>query len=45
MGILEEAVDSTYEKGGANASISGSVMSKETVMNKLHPLAFPKLLY
>ena len=39
--ILEEAVESSYRKGGANASISGSVMSKETVMNKLHALEFP----
>ena len=43
--ILEEAVDSTYRKGGANASISGSAMSKETVMNKLHALEFPKTLH
>lgn len=43
--ILEEAVDSTYRKGGANASISGSIMSKETVMNKLHALEFPKTLH
>lgn len=43
--ILEEAVDSNYRKGGANASISGSVMSKETVMNKLHVLKFPKQLH
>ena len=43
--ILEEAVDSTYRKGGANASISRSAMSKETVMNKLHALEFPKTLH
>ena len=43
--MLEEAADSSYRKGGANASISGSVMSKETVMNKLHELEFPKTLY
>ncbi len=43
--MLEEAVDSTYKKGGANASISGSIMSKETVMNKLHALEFPKTLH
>ena len=42
--ILEEAVDSSYRKGGANASISGSTMSKETVMNKLHALKFPPIL-
>ncbi len=41
--MLEEAADSSYRKGGANASISGSVMSKETVMNKLHELEFPKV--
>ncbi len=43
--ILEEAADSTYRKGGVNASISGSVMSKEMVMNKLHVLKFPKTLH
>lgn len=42
--ILEEAVDSSYRKGGVNASISGSTMSKETVMNKLHALKFPSIL-
>lgn len=43
--MLEEAVDSNYRKGGANASISGSIMSKETVMNKLHALEFPQTLH
>lgn len=43
--ILEETVDSTYRKGGANASISGSIVSKETVMNKLHALEFPQTLH
>lgn len=43
--ILDEAVDSTYQKGGANANITGSVMSKETVMNKLHALNSPKVLH
>lgn len=43
--MLEEAVDSNYRKGGAKASISGSVMTKETVMNKLHELEFPKTLH
>ena len=43
--MLEEAVDSNYRKGGANASISGSVMTKETVMNNLHELGFPKTLH
>lgn len=43
--MLEEAADSNYRKGGANASISGSIMSKETVMNKLHAMEFPKILH
>ncbi len=43
--MLEEAADSTYRKGGTNASICGSTISKETVMNKLHTLKFPKTLY
>lgn len=34
--IFEEAVDSSYRKGGTNACISGAVVSKETVMEKLH---------
>jgi hypothetical protein len=41
--IFDEAADSSYRKGGMNASISGSPVSKETVMDKLHPLKFPKL--
>ena len=39
--IFTEAVDSTYRKGGENASISEAVVSKETVMDKLHTLEFP----
>lgn len=39
--ILTEAVDSTYRKGGINASISEAEVSKETVMDKLHGLQFP----
>jgi hypothetical protein len=41
--ILEEAVESSYRKGGINASIGEQNVSKETVMNKLHALEFPKL--
>jgi hypothetical protein len=41
--ILEEAVESSYRKGGINASIGEQEVSKETVMNKLHALEFPKL--
>lgn len=43
--MLEEAAESNYRKGGVNASISGSVLSKETVMNKLHALEFPKTVH
>lgn len=41
--ILKEASESSYQKGGANASIKGDVISKEAVMNKLHRLEFPTL--
>lgn len=41
--MLNEAVDSSYRKGGERASISEAQVSKETVMNKIHSLAFPKL--
>ena len=37
--ILEEAVDSSYRKGGMKASISDTV-SKQTVKNKIHELKF-----
>lgn len=40
--IYDEAVESSYRKGGMNASISGMPVSKETVMEKLHSLRFPK---
>ena len=39
--ILEEASESSYRKGGNNASIIGSNITKETVMNKVHKLQFP----
>ena len=39
--IYDEAADSSYRKGGMNASISGTAVSKETVMEKLHSLTFP----
>lgn len=41
--ILEEAVESSYRKGGINASIGEQEVSKETVMKKLHALEFPVL--
>lgn len=37
--MLEEAVDSSYRKGGMKASISETV-SKQTVKNKIHELKF-----
>lgn len=37
--MLEEAVDSSYRKGGMKASISDTV-SKQTVKNKIHDLNF-----
>lgn len=40
--LLEEAVETSYRKGGENASISDDAVSKETVMNKIHALEFPK---
>ena len=39
--ILKEASESSYRKGGENASIKGDCVSKEAVMNKLHRLKFP----
>lgn len=41
--IFDEAADSSYRKGGMNASISSASVTKETVMEKLHPLQFPPL--
>ena len=41
--VLKEAAESSYRKGGANASIKGDSISKEAVMNKLHKLEFPIL--
>lgn len=40
--IYEEAAESSYRKGGMNASISRVPVSKETVMEKLHSLQFPE---
>lgn len=39
--ILEEAVQSSYRRGGDAASVSSTV-SKQTVMKKIHALQFPK---
>lgn len=40
--LLKEAVQTSYRRGGENASISEDAVSKETVMNKIHALHFPK---
>jgi len=40
--ILEEAVESSYRKGGERSSILGDRVSKQTVMNKVHALKFPE---
>lgn len=40
--VLEEAVDTSYRKGGENASITSENVSKQTVMNKIHQLKFPE---
>lgn len=40
---LEEAVDSSYRKGGEKACITEDVISKQAVMTKLHTLEFPPL--
>lgn len=41
--LLEEAVETSYRKGGESVSVSGDVVSKETVMNKIHVLNFPRV--
>ena len=41
--IFEEAVETSYRRGGRNASITEAEVSKMTVLNKLHPLTFPKV--
>ena len=40
--LLREAVQTSYRKGGMSACITEEYVSKETVMNKLHALEFPK---
>jgi len=40
--ILEEAVETSYRKGGSNASIRNDIVSKQTVKNKIHKLQFPE---
>lgn len=40
--ILEEAVESSYRKGGINVSIGREEVSRQTVKNKIHALEFPQ---
>ena len=40
--LFEEAVQTSYRKGGLSACITEECVSKETVMNKVHALEFPK---
>lgn len=40
--LLEEAVQTSYRKGGESATVSDDMVSKETVMNKIHTLNFPR---
>lgn len=40
--ILEEAVESSYRRGGENASIGLENVSKQTVKEKIHRLSFPE---
>lgn len=42
--IFEEAVESCYRKGGNNACIDEGYVTKQTVMNKIHALEFPKTI-
>ena len=41
--VLEEAVQTSYQKGGENACITIDDVSKQTVLNKLHVLEFPEV--
>lgn len=43
LSLIEEELESSYRKGGINASIGEQEVSKETVMNKFHALEFPLL--
>ena len=40
--ILEEAVQTSYRKGGIHACITDDCVSKQSVMKKLHALEFPR---
>ena len=40
--ILEEAVRTSYRRGGENAAMTEDAVSREAVMNRIHNLRFPK---
>ena len=40
--ILEEAVQSSYRRGGENVSVGSELVTKQTVMKLIHSLKFPK---
>lgn len=41
--LLEEAVQTSYRKGGESVAVTNDAVSKETVMNKIHALDFPRV--
>lgn len=41
--IPEEAAESRYRKGENSVCITEDTVSKETVVNKIHALQFPKI--
>ena len=41
--ILEEAVQTSYRRGGENASISDATVSKQATKNIIHKLKFPEI--
>lgn len=40
--ILEEAVQTSYRRGGEESTLTEDQISKQAVMNKIHTLRFPK---
>jgi hypothetical protein len=43
--ILDEAVKTSYSRGGENVSIDETIVSKETTKKILHSLKFPEIEY
>lgn len=42
--MLEEAVETSYRRGGISSCITEDVVSKQTVKNKIHALNFPEVV-